>query len=417
MRKEARSGRHVSRVLLVLVALAAVALAPAASSAVTIELGGEVYKDKCTPCHADISQIKNPKVIFSHGSHISYACSSCHTEWPHRPQGTLRVTMKDCFNCHALSHGPQGEMATGKCVDCHGAGPVKLRPATHTVDWKNKPHVAPSIAGQNTECAMCHTLAECDACHLKEGVVWKPKGAFAYDPGNGCQACHGNPNLTKFSGGVIKSYQVTGIDASAHRDITCTQCHVDFTYGPTAPTPKTKLWNVNAGMACGECHDHSKAKAAYDKSIHAEAIAKGDLTSATCGSCHGGHAIPRTDTEEASMSVHASSYQMCGKCHTEYYDNYSDYYHGAAYKNGAEDAPACWQCHDYHGIQPKADAASSVNAANLAATCGSGPCHEQHGTATEEFTRNAADMIHGKAKARLENPILKLIGSIVGGGS
>ncbi len=417
MREEARSGKHVSRVLLVLVALAAVALAPVASSAVTIETGGEVYKDKCTPCHADISKIKDPKVTFSHGSHISYACSSCHTQWPHQPQGTIRVVMKDCFNCHALNHGPQGLMASGTCSDCHGPGPVKLRPASHTTDWKNKPHVEPSRASQNTECAMCHTLDQCNTCHLKEGVDWQPTEPFAYNVGNGCQACHGNPNLTKLSGGVVKSYQVVGVDASAHRDITCVQCHVDFTYGPTAPAPKTKLWNVNAGMACGDCHDHSKAKAAYDSSIHAELIAKGNYASATCGSCHGGHTIPLTKTEEASMTVHSASYEMCGKCHRDYYDNYADYYHGAPYKAGAEDAPACWQCHGYHGIQPKADKASAVNPANLAATCGSGSCHDQHGTATEDFTRNAAGMIHGKTDVRKSNPILKLVGAIFGGGS
>lgn len=417
MRKEARSGKHVSRALLILVALAAVALAPVASSAITIELGGEVYKDKCTPCHADISKIRNEKIIFTHGSHISYACSSCHVEWPHRPQGTLMVKMSDCFNCHALNHGPQGLMATGECVDCHKPGPIKLRPVSHVEDWKNEPHVTPSLERTNTECAMCHTLSECDECHLKEGIDWKPKQPFAYDVGNGCQACHGNPNLTKLSGGVIKSFQVVGVEASAHRDITCVQCHVDFTYGDDAPEPKTKLWNVNAGMACGECHDHSEAKTAYEASIHAEEIAKGNLASATCGSCHGGHDIPLTDTEEASMTVHAASLEMCGDCHKDYYDSYSDYYHGAAYKTGAKDAPACWQCHDYHGIQPKADKESSINAANLAATCGAGECHDQHGTATESFTRGAAEMIHGKAEVRANNPLLKLIGAVFGGGS
>ncbi|MHB1342538.1 MAG: hypothetical protein ACYCX5_12385, partial [Coriobacteriia bacterium] len=120
MRKEARSGKPVSRVLIVLGALIALAMVPAASSAVTIEIGGDVYKDKCAPCHADISQTEDFAVTFTHGNHINSACSSCHTEFPHRPQGVLRPTMKDCFNCHGLKHGSQGAMATGECYDVLG---------------------------------------------------------------------------------------------------------------------------------------------------------------------------------------------------------------------------------------------------------------------------------------------------------
>ncbi len=418
MRKEARSGKHVSRALLILAVLAAVAIAPVASSAVTIELGGEVYKENCTYCHSNYAQAKDRTINFTHGAHIQSPCSACHTETPHGPGNLIkRVPMKQCFNCHGLTHGPQGEMATAVCADCHKAGPIQLRPVSHTTDWKNKPHVDPSIKNQNTECAMCHTLASCDLCHLKEGVDWKPKDAFAYDVGNGCQACHGNPNLTKLSNGLVKSFQVVGVESSAHRDTTCVQCHVDFTYGPTAPKPKTKVWSINAGMACADCHDHDSQKLAYDNSVHAEQIKAGNLTSATCGSCHGGHTIPLTDTKEASMTVHAAAYEMCGKCHKDYYESYGDYYHGAAYKAGAEDAPACWQCHDYHEIQPKADKESAIYPANLAATCGSGECHDQHGTATEDFARSAAGMIHGKTQARANNPILKLIGAIFGGGS
>lgn len=412
VRTEARSGRHVSRVLIVLGALFAVALVPAASSAVTIDIGGEVFKDKCTPCHADISQTQDFAVTFTHGNHIGWACSSCHTEFPHRPEGVLRPTMKDCFNCHALNHGPQGEMASGECYDCHKAGPVPLRPKFHTADWAEKPHVAPALESANTQCAMCHTVADCNDCHLKTGVQWTPAVPFAYDVKNGCQACHGNANLTKTVDGRLKSYQVTGVDASAHRDITCVQCHSDFTYLDGVKQP-TNLWYVNAGMACGACHDHDAAAKAYATSIHAEEIAKGNYKSATCGSCHGGHDIMLSDTKEASETIHASAEKMCASCHQDFYDSYSDYYHGAAYKAGASDAPACWDCHGSHTTQPAADKASSVNKANLTKTCAS--CHDQHGDATEGFIQASADMIHGKVAAREDNPVLGILSGIFGG--
>ncbi|MHB8706457.1 MAG: hypothetical protein ACYC77_08085 [Coriobacteriia bacterium] len=411
MRKEARSGKPVSRVLIVLGALIALAMVPAASSAVTIEIGGDVYKDKCAPCHADISQTEDFAVTFTHGNHINSACSSCHTEFPHRPQGVLRPTMKDCFNCHGLKHGSQGAMATGECYDCHKLGPVALRPAFHTDDWAEKPHVAPANEKANTQCAMCHTISQCDECHLQTGVQWKPATPFAYDVQNGCLACHGNANLTKMEAGEVKSYLVDGVAASAHRDITCVQCHVDFTY--TDVKPATNLWYVNAGMACASCHDHDEAAKAYATSIHAEEIAKGNYKSATCGSCHGGHDILLSDTSEASETIHASAEEMCADCHRDYYDSYSDYYHGAAYKAGAKDAPACWQCHGSHTTQPIADNASMVNPANLTATCAS--CHDQHGDATEGFIKASSDMIHGKVAAREDNPVAGILGAIFGG--
>ncbi|MEN6430210.1 MAG: hypothetical protein ABFC80_05095 [Coriobacteriales bacterium] len=412
MRKGIRASKHLLRALGGVGVLLAAALAPAASSAVTIELGGEVYKDKCSPCHADISQTQDFAVTFTHGNHISWACSSCHTEFPHRPEGVLRPTMKDCFNCHGLKHGGQGEMASGECYDCHKLGPVKLRPKFHTSDWAQTPHVAPAQAQANTLCAMCHTKAQCDDCHLKTGVQWTPATPFAYDVKNGCQACHGNANLTKTVAGTVKSYQVKGLDASAHRDITCAQCHTDFTYVEDAPK-RTNLWYVNAGLACAECHDHEEAAAQYATSIHAEEIAAGNYRSATCGSCHGGHDIARLDTDQARKEMHLSGKKTCAGCHPEYWGSYSDYYHGAAYKAGAADAPACWDCHGSHTIQPANDASSTVAPANLVTTCAS--CHDQHGTADEDFVEDAAAMIHSKAAVREANPLAGVIDAIFGG--
>ena len=48
---------------------------------------------------------------------------------------------------------------------------------------------------------------------------------------------------------------------SAHSDVTCQQCHKDYKYedGENA----TPLWNVNAGLACMDCHDHDEQTAVY----------------------------------------------------------------------------------------------------------------------------------------------------------
>jgi hypothetical protein len=225
----------------------------------------------------------------------------------------------------------------------------------------------------------------------------------------------------------IKSFQVVGIDESAHRDLTCPQCHVDFAY---ADVPKaTPVWSVNAGLSCAQagCHgsdDPATEKnedqlTAYAASIHGTAVDGGDLTSATCGSCHGGHDIQRLDTDAAKRDLQASGEAMCASCHEERWDNYDDSYHGAAYKEGAEDAPACWDCHPAHAVLPSADPASSTNDVNLPKTCagdvsdGIG-CH-QHADATEDFVKSSADMIHGQSETRRTNPVLDILGIGDGG--
>ena len=58
--------------------------------------------------------------MFNHGNHMLYSCDTCHDRFPHRPNGgSDKVPMETCFACHGVQHGPQGELATGKCEDCH----------------------------------------------------------------------------------------------------------------------------------------------------------------------------------------------------------------------------------------------------------------------------------------------------------
>jgi hypothetical protein len=392
--------------------LLAVVMVPAVAWAITIEIGGPVYKGKCVPCHADIADTDNELYVFSHGKHITYACATCHPTFPHSPAGTSKPVMRDCWSCHGLTHGPQGVMANGDCEQCHRPGPVKLRPKSHIQGWEGKPHVEPSEKNLRTECAMCHTLEQCDQCHTAEGLKWVPPVPFVYDPKIECLACHGNANLTKEAEVGYKSYQVTGLSNSAHRDTACIECHTDFSYGkPIAPS---RVWSINAGLACANCHDHDEQTAEWELSVHGVQIAEGNLESATCAGCHGGHDIPLLDTEAAQRAMQASAEKTCGTCHEEHWASYDDWYHGAAYKVGAADAPACWECHGSHTILPAEEPSSTVYAANVAATCAS--CH-QHANAEEGFAEQTKAMIHGRPTVRDGNPIMKLLQVVRGGSS
>ena len=374
-----------------------------------------------TLCHGNIAASKNysSSIKFSHGNHIIVQCNGCHPRFPHRKTGTERPTMKGCFDCHGLRHGSMGIIAKDNCDACHVTPKWRLRPAFHTPDWAEKPHVAPANAALNTRCMRCHKSGDCVVCHESRNIDWTPKTGWDYDSNNGCQACHGSSTLLKQDAGSVKSFQIDGIDSSVHRSNTCQQCHPDYRYDDTPGV--TKLWSINAGIACATCHQNSDKPelrapvAEYNKSIHAQKILDGNYDSATCGSCHGGHFIYSTKTEAGKLRMHGSAYRTCARCkqHGTDYATYNDYYHGRAYKNGAADAPACWQCHTAHKTLPKADPASSVSEKNVSSTCGQKGCHKG---ATEKFGADAGSLIHRKGEAQQQNALLQLIARIRGQG-
>jgi len=398
------------------IALAAELKAPL-DAAETVELldqlgSSQVDEAVCTGlCHGNIAVTKNyaAEIKFTHGNHIIIQCSACHTKFPHQQSGTSRPTMKGCFDCHGLRHGSMGSLAKGECEACHVTPRWQMScPSAKDIpDWVGKGHVATGNTDLNTECMRCHTQNDCTTCHENKGVVWTPKTNWDYDSGDGCQSCHGSSNLLKQDNGMSKSFQVSGLDESAHSDITCQQCHSDYRYDDK-PSP-TKLWNINAGIACGTCHQNAEKEddrapvAAYQNSIHAEKIREGDYKSATCGSCHGGHFIYRLDTEEAKARMHQSALRVCARCHVEQYASYNDYYHGAAYKEGAPDSPACWQCHKAHDVLPSSDPDSAVSDKNVGTTCAQPGCHKG---SNEQFGAEAGSLIHRKDEVEKANPIV-----------
>ena len=410
-------------------ALAADPTAPldAAATAQLLQQLGSSQVDEaiCTTlCHGNIAQTKNyaSAIKFSHGNHIIVQCSACHSKFPHQQNGTQRPTMKGCWDCHGLRHGSMGIIAKNDCPACHITPRAQMVcPYSKTIsNWAGAGHKVLGDKMLNTDCMRCHTSANCTDCHGPKGVTWQPKTNWDYDSNNGCQSCHGSSNLLKQDNGVAKSFQVQGVDESVHRDNTCQQCHVDYRYDDKPAA--TKLWNVNAGLECGTCHatlpksKDSSPVALYEQSIHSqkiqEAIAdpsQGNLNSATCGSCHGGHFIYNLDTAEGKARMHASALRVCARCHLDKYVSYNDYYHGQAYKRGAPDAPACWDCHASHDVLPKADSSSTVNAANVGNTCGQAGCHKG---SSESFGTQADQLIHRKVTAVQTNPVLEFISNI-----
>jgi len=384
----------------------------------------EVEKDVCMSCHNTLDPAATfaADVKFSHGYHIRMQCSDCHSKFPHQKTGTQRPTMKICMNCHGVRHGPQGIIAKDNCDACHNTPRWQMTcPHNNVPDWAGKGHVALGTSNLNSECMMCHQPTDCTTCHDRMNVVWQPANGWDYDPGesdgakSGCYACHGDATLQATIQGGTQSFQVTGVSDSVHYQLTCQQCHPDFRYDDKpAATP---LWNINAGIQCGVCHQTLKTQkdaapvAEYDKSIHAQQINNGNYDAATCASCHGGHFIYSLDTPDGKARMHESAYRTCGTCHKTQWATFDDYYHGQPYKDGAPDAPACWQCHASHDILPQKDPASTVNMANLGQTCGQPGCHKG---SNEQFASQAGQLIHRKVQAEQQNWLMEEIAKIRG---
>ena len=374
---------------------------------------GPLLAFTCTDCHASlaatttVSGIKG--VNFSHGAHLSYDCTACHPRFPHTKAGTDRPVMAACFSCHGLRHGPQGIIAGYDCSKCHTKPRSQLIPKDHLVPGFNgKGHVAAAKAQLRSSCMMCHTQAQCDTCHAKTNVSWETTLSYTFDAGTSCLACH-KSELPRLTAPVTAST----LDSSAHRTLSCVQCHTDFRHDDVAPA--TALWNVNAGLSCGAPDCHPKEQAAWAVSVHGTAVLSGkDMTAATCGGCHGGHDIERLDTAAAKTRLRLAGQQMCvGSCHTHEaaYVSFSDWWHGAPYKAGAADAPACWTCHGAHDVLALKDPASLTSPEKLPSTCGQPGCHVG---ASESFAEQWRTLPHGRVAATTANPLVALQASLFG---
>lgn len=253
---------------------------------------------------------------------------------------------------------------------------------------------------------------------------------------SGCSVCHADPNLVKVSADTTNSIYVNPaiIAGSAHATTPCTGCHMDFAYKtPHENVRNGEGWKEIAKLACKNCHQtefsdvalgaHSPArKPGEDPKVTAAArLAQGKPAKVPlCGDCHGSHAIMYIDVRkwetsgtaeqvqaarDGRTSLHGTGLQMCGQCHPEESDTYADYYHGAAYRRGAPDAPSCWDCHGAHTMLPASDRNSPVNPSRLEETCGR--CHRDP---NEDYVKYA-QLIHRRADVEKEVPILVFLDS------
>jgi cytochrome b subunit of formate dehydrogenase len=340
-------------------------------------------------------------------------CLACHSDPTLTTEGANGATVSLFVDQSKFKHSVHGRMFA--CVDCHNdvkslvheKPPEKVSCARCHADaqtaYAHSMHAQASKTGKNpaATCEDCHG----DAHQIEGGGDPKSPVNHANIPAT-CGRCHGQTFLMESNGESAQafiSYQssVHGrAVANGSKDAAvCTDCHGRHEILP-ANDPKSPISKFSVAQTCGNCH--TDVANTFNVSIHGQALAHGNALAPTCTDCHGIHSIkPHTDPNSPVAEQNVSR-DICARCHEgvrlsqefgvpgNRVNTYFDSYHGLAAEGGSVVAANCSSCHGVHNILPSSDPRSTVNPANLDATCGK--CHQG---VTQKFTRTPVHLVAG----------------------
>ena len=219
-----------------------------------------------------------------------------------------------------------------------------------------------------------------------------------------CQGCHApGKTLPYLAGSLFHTVPHAAYDRGFHaqsihngaKGATCLDCHTkngDLTTMLPASDPKSTINRANVAETCGRCHGDKSMMLgsgisdrpflSYRESVHAKAIARGNMSAAVCIDCHNSHDIlPASNSQSSIAKVNVPA--TCGKCHRTESTEFIQSVHGQAATRGVSRAPVCTDCHGIHNIKAPLDQATST-ASTAVATESCAKCHE--GVAlTQEF--------------------------------
>lgn len=188
-----------------------------------------------------------------------------------------------------------------------------------------------------------------------------------------CFSCHGADDVRATTipvDGEQKSIHVDRavFERSRHGKLACTSCHIGFEPGQH-DAEQTKDWLETAKIgACRDCH--FDVFAMYRGSFHGNLVfdeASGEAP--VCADCHQAHNIVPPQSQEFRRQING----LCARCHEDETRTYLDSYHGKASTLGDLETAVCTDCHGGHRILAASNPESSVHRDNLIATCGD--CH------------------------------------------
>jgi predicted CXXCH cytochrome family protein len=280
-----------------------------------------------------------------------------HAQTPPQPN----TTEKYCLSCH-IKPGLEMTLPSGEKLS------VSLAPET----------LARSVhSPAGIECIACHTTI---TTYPHPPVEYQTKRALSLKLYEACRKCHpANYERTLDS---MHGQAAAGGNQDAP---VCTDCHT--AHGVTSPSEP----RANISQTCGKCH--TQINEAYSQSVHGAVMLGQDNPDVpVCTTCHGVHNIQDPRTEQ----FRTQSPELCAGCHAnadmmakyglsaDVYELYKLSWHGvdisvykARWPTIRHESAVCTDCHGVHDIRATNDPLSSVNPANLLATCQK--CHPDAG--------------------------------------
>jgi len=385
---------------------------------------GDPLAPRCVNCHGnhEIYAVKDPRSAVA-PLKVPFVCGQCHREGTpvqrNRPIPQDNILENYSESIHGEALLKKGLSVAPNCATCH---------TPHLI----LPHTDPasSIARRNiaATCTKCHSLIEAVHRKIIRGELWekeanvlpacvdchqphKIRNVF-YSQGMAdadCLHCHADEKLRRARDGQSMYINVAELNHSRHNQdplqpgqkVACSQCHTEVNASRVRPCE-----TITHQVDCTSCHDEIGRQ--YASSTHGQLASKKDPNAPSCKECHGTHGVlGKQDPKSPTFATNVPG--LCARCHREGQKaavrytgrqheitaNYTESIHGKELlKGGLTVTATCTSCHTAHHVLPRTDPESSVNAANVPATCGR--CH--HGI-QEQFENSIhAKRVNGTAK-------------------
>ena len=122
------------------------------------------------------------------------------------------------------------------------------------------------------------------------------------------------------------------------------------------------VFKLNLARTCAKCHSNDgitaeyrmkypEVASQYSDSIHGRALLQmGLILAPSCNDCHGVHDIKRSVDRSSSVN-HANVAATCGACHLGIEKTYNASIHGQILAKGDKSGPVCTDCHSAHQIE------------------------------------------------------------------
>lgn len=343
----------------------------------------------CGRCHQEGTAVTRQRTIHQDNILENYS-ESIHGE------GLLRkglIVAPNCASCHTAHHilphtDPASSIARANiaktCTQCHAEIELVHRKVIKGELWEKEAHVLPA----------------CVDCHQPHKIrkVFYTQGMADAD----CLKCHAEKDLRAQDGRSLV-VDAAELKRSMHVKIACSQCHSGVNVSKRRPCE-----TISAKVDCGSCH--TEVAQQYAQSQHGKLLLKQDPNAPSCKECHGTHGtLGRLQSSSPTFPTNIP--RLCARCHREgekaavrytgpehdIIEAYTESIHGKGLlKSGLTVTATCTNCHTAHGVLPRTDPASSVNRANVPATCGK--CH--HGI-QDEFEKSIHHTLLGRTDKQL----------------